>query len=457
MKSNETTPPRFSSCAAAYSVVVTNVAGAVTSAVATLTVWVPPTITVQPQSRTNIVGTTASFSVSAAGTMALSYQWRKNGTNLSGATLTTLTFANVQAGDAGNYTVVVTNVAAAVTSAVAVLTVWVPPTITAQPQSRTVFEGSSTTFTVAVSGTTPFDYQWFFGTQPLSGATNASLTLPNVQTNQAGSYGVAVRNVAGATNSETAQLQVYCYRQYSWTNTNEIRIRDLSTALPYPAVLSVAGLDGKVAKVTVTFFNLSHTWPADIDALLVGPHGQNTLLMANAGGDAVVGQTFTFDDDAPAPMPDWDYLVSGTYRPTAYGTNDVFVPPAPADPHGTVLATLNGTDPNGSWSLFVRDDVFKDSGRIANGWSLNLRVLHLARGLPSAPVRLLVSPASLLPDGRFQFVATGDPGHMLDVWASDDLVNWTLLGTVTNSSGNVAFSDPSTNLVKRFYRVLIGP
>ncbi len=53
-----------------YGVVVTNAAGMQTSAVAVLTVWVPPAIVTQPQSTTNVVGTAASFSVTASGTSA---------------------------------------------------------------------------------------------------------------------------------------------------------------------------------------------------------------------------------------------------------------------------------------------------------------------------------------------------------------------------------------------------
>ena len=82
-------PPRWTNIQPAqagnYSVLVANVAGSVTSTVATLTVTqpaVPPAITVQPQSRTNSVGTTATFTVMAAGTAPLSYQWRFNGSNL---------------------------------------------------------------------------------------------------------------------------------------------------------------------------------------------------------------------------------------------------------------------------------------------------------------------------------------------------------------------------------------
>ena len=191
-----------------YTVVVTNVVGSLTSQVATLTVLVPPTLASQPQSTTNVLGTTATFSVTASGTAPLAYQWRFYGTNLSGQTSAALSRANVQTNDAGPYTVVVTNVAGSLTSQVATLTVLVPPTIASQPQSATNVLGSTATFSVTASGTTPLAYQWrFYGTN-LSGQTSATLSLSNVQTNQAGPYTVVVTNVAGSLTSQVATLAV---------------------------------------------------------------------------------------------------------------------------------------------------------------------------------------------------------------------------------------------------------
>jgi uncharacterized protein YpmS len=191
-----------------YRVVVTNSAGSVTSGVAVLTVWIPPGITSQPQSRTNFVGTTAGFDVAANGTAALTYQWRFNGANIAGATGLNLTIGSVQASDAGNYSVVLTNAAGSVTSAVAILTVWIPPAIIAQPQSRTNVVGTSAGFTVSSSGTAPFSYQWQFNGANIAGAIGASLTIGNVQTSDAGNYSVVITNVAGSVTSGAALLTI---------------------------------------------------------------------------------------------------------------------------------------------------------------------------------------------------------------------------------------------------------
>src|ERR1019366_278359 len=194
--------------AGSYTVVLTNLAGSVTSAVATLTVIVPPTITTQPESQTVALGQNASFSVTANGTAPLSYQWSFNGAALAGATSSTLPLNNVQTNKAGSYTVVVTNMAGSITSAVAPLTVLVPAGITNQPQSQTVVQGQNASFTVGASGTPPFSYQWSFNGAALAGATNSTLPLNNVQTNKAGSYTVVLTNLAGSVTSAVATLTV---------------------------------------------------------------------------------------------------------------------------------------------------------------------------------------------------------------------------------------------------------
>src|SRR6185436_2796309 len=138
----------------------TNLAGNITSQDATLTVLAPPGISAQPHDQVAIAGTMVQFDVTASGTAPLHYQWRFNGGDLPGQNNPQLTLNNVQPGQAGNYTVVITNVAGSVTSAVAVLSVLVPPSITGDPADATVLDGDPVTFTVSATGTAPLAYQW---------------------------------------------------------------------------------------------------------------------------------------------------------------------------------------------------------------------------------------------------------------------------------------------------------
>ena len=95
--------------AGGYTVVASNIAGVVTSSVATLTVIVPPLITAQPATQTVLPGTNVTFQVAASGTAPLRYQWTFRGTNLAAGTTNSLLLSNVQMPQAGGYAVVVTN------------------------------------------------------------------------------------------------------------------------------------------------------------------------------------------------------------------------------------------------------------------------------------------------------------------------------------------------------------
>jgi hypothetical protein len=105
----------------------------------------------------------------------------------------------------------------------------------------------------------------------------------------------------------------------SFFSTNAIIINDDTTASPYPSTINVSGLGGVIIKATVTLTNLYHLSPSDIDALLVAPNQQNTLIMANAGGgNAVSHVTLTFDDAATNSLPHFTQISSGTNKPTAF-------------------------------------------------------------------------------------------------------------------------------------------
>ncbi|MDB6124623.1 MAG: Immunoglobulin I-set domain protein, partial [Pedosphaera sp.] len=191
-----------------YTVMVTNSLGSVTSAVAVLTIQLPPAITTQPTNKTVTAGGSVSFVVVASGSATLKYQWQFNGTNLASATTSTLTLNNVVTSQAGSYLVIVTNTVGAVTSSVAALTVNGPPGIISQPQNQTVLAGTNATFTVSVGGTAPFDYQWRLNGTNVAGATSSTLDITNAQAADVGNYTVVITNSLGSATSQVATLTV---------------------------------------------------------------------------------------------------------------------------------------------------------------------------------------------------------------------------------------------------------
>jgi len=155
----------------------------------------------------------ATFSVVATGTAPLSYQWRKNSTNISGATAASYTTPGTTTADNNaKFDVVVTNSVSSVTSAQATLTVNaapVAPTITTQPANQTVAAGQTATFSVVATGTAPLSYQWRKNSTNISGATPASYTTPGTTTaDNNATFDVVVANSVNSVTSSSATLTV---------------------------------------------------------------------------------------------------------------------------------------------------------------------------------------------------------------------------------------------------------
>ena len=182
----------------------------------TLDIISPPTITLQPTNQAVLDGENAAFSAQTSGGVPQYYQWQLDGTNLTdgdgivGSLTTNLTVTAASVADVGTYTLIVSNAAGITVSSNAMLSlVDSAPVITLQPTNVTTGENSTAQFSVAAIGTKPISYQWTFNTtNEIAGATNATLTLPDVQFTNAGNYAVTLTNIYGSTNSEVASLTV---------------------------------------------------------------------------------------------------------------------------------------------------------------------------------------------------------------------------------------------------------
>ena len=161
-----------------------------------------PSITTQPANLTVTAPAAANFSVVAAGTGPLSYQWRRNGSAISGATSASYSLNPTNVTDSGaTFDVVVSNSSGNVTSAAATLTVNaapVAPSITTQPANITVTAPAPASFSVAAGGTAPLSYQWRRNGTAIPGATNSIYTLnPTVVGDNGATFTVVVTNSAG--------------------------------------------------------------------------------------------------------------------------------------------------------------------------------------------------------------------------------------------------------------------
>jgi hypothetical protein len=159
-----------------------------------------------------------------------------------------------------------------------------------------------------------------------------------------------------------------------------IVISDVGTppipAIPYPSTIEVSGLPDALTGITVGFRELEHVSPRDVDVLLVAPSGATAILMSDACGLVdMVNVNLVFDDGAPGPLPQVTPpgCAAGGYQPTDYTPADDFPAPAPPAPWGSTLAGFLGASPDGTWSLYVVDDlsVGEPAGRI-EWWTLTL-------------------------------------------------------------------------------------
>ena len=212
----------------------------------------PPVIAAQPEPQTVTGGASVTFSVSAVGTLPLSYQWQYNGADLFAATNAILVISNAQAANSGSYRVWVANAAGSMCSQPVTLSVFNPPVITIQPLSTSVAVGASATLQVAAGGTQPLTYQWYFNDSLLTTANGTSLLLTGVGSANAGTYRVVVTNTVG-------------------------------TAISYPAILKVTGIDSDGDGIPDSWMIQNFGHP-------IGLAGDHSRAQDDADGDGLSNQ-----------------------------------------------------------------------------------------------------------------------------------------------------------------------
>ena len=187
---------------------ISNSYGSVSSKSVLLTVVAPPAITSQPTNVVALLGSNARFNVTATGTTPLNYQWYKNGLPIQGANLNYIILPAVTLTDAGTFQVVISNAYGQTNSNDAVLKVVTLVSIATQPASLTVAQGQDASFRVSVSGSEPYSFQWTKNGATLTGATNSTLQLVNVDYSAQGVYAVRIANPYSQVLSSNATLTV---------------------------------------------------------------------------------------------------------------------------------------------------------------------------------------------------------------------------------------------------------
>jgi len=182
--------------------------------------------------------------------------------------------------------------------------------------------------------------------------------------------------------SAATSLDVAALKIERFSNTTPIAIAgNRQTA---PSTIVVSGLQTSIADVNVSLNVLTDPTAGNLDVLLVGPGGQTAMIMSDATGPAE-NDSLVLDDQAANQLPiDLEPYTSGTFQPTNYDfvlAPDIFAAPAPTNPSkNPQLAVFNGTDPNGTWTLFIRNQG-PQAGSLGGGWGLTITA---ANGVPTA-------------------------------------------------------------------------
>jgi len=253
---------------------------------------------------------------------------------------------------------------------------------------------------------------------------SALALFPVTQANRHGKTATFANNVRGI-NNLAAQ---------TFVDTTAIRIPGVvgttsGVASPYPSTIAVSGVSGPIENISVKLVDVNHTFPDDIDVLLVSPAGQKLIIMSDSGGGIdLVNTTITIEDSASSALPDGTAIVTGTFRPTNHVSGDLFqsvaAPYQSPEPIGaaTITSVFGGEDPNGNWQLYIVDDGGGDQGNVNGGWEL---IFNQSSAVP--PPCTVTCPNPI--------VVNTDPDSCTAV------VNYSAM--VEGSCGSVTYSHPS--------------
>ncbi|MGE3466345.1 MAG: CSLREA domain-containing protein, partial [Pyrinomonadaceae bacterium] len=224
-------------------------------------------------------------------------------------------------------------------------------------------------------------------------------------------------------------------------------------AAPYPSASgAITGANGTITRVRVQLTGFTHSYPDDVDIVLVGPGGQRSMIMSDAGGAANVMTpiTLTFDSTSANTLPNAGPLATGTTKPANYdgAGADTFPgsgPGAIPDTEPADLSVFNGLDPNGTWNLFVVDDTGDDQGSIASGWLILIDVADT----------LTVNSLADTNDGTCNAAncTLREAINRVNAGFGGDTINFSVNGTITLTSGqlvvgkNVTINGPGASML----------
>ena len=387
--------------------------------------------------------TPLTFNVRSAGALPLSYQWRKGGADISGATNRTYVIASSVTGDSGSYDVVVSNGEGVITNGPIAVTVnaAVAPTITTNPPAITTrLQYGQINLVAGAAGSTPMFWQWKFNGTDIPGATNASLLLKDLALSQAGVYQAFVTNQFGGTNSTTCTLSLtrnLVRNGHFGTAQDAANFGSTSTnnwimAAPGNWNVPTVNLDSISGMGTCARINGNYNAIIQDTTETFQPNTVYNVTLQARGAQALTVQLL----DASDPYPtNWVSLAS---KYLWIGNNTVY------NPVTYDFSTLLDVNANVGKRIGIKLR-HEQSGGAAN---MSVSQVRLNAYVPAVLGNVQRPGAS-----QASFTINSWPGQPNEVWTSPDLLNWSYLTTVTNVSGTDTFIDNAATADQQFYQL----
>jgi hypothetical protein len=337
---------------------------------------------------------------------------------------------------------------------VASITVTVPVTITAAPQSQSVSAGGTAVFAVVASGTEPLAHQWYFNGAAVAGETNAVLTLAGVQPANAGDYQVVIQNAAGSVTSPAASLSVRLPPLIT-SQPRSINVvigggallwveASSGEPLSYQWQLNDASIDGATnASLTLTNFQVTMAGDYRVvvsnavasvvsDSAAVAVSVPVAILSQPQNQNAPLGTNLTFSVVAVGTAP-------LTYQWRFRGVN------LPAATNLTLTLQNVQVTHAGAYDVVV-----------SNAFSFATSEIAELALVGNIPVSLDFSPS--LTEAGFVIRLSGSAGMNVQLQASSDLLTWTTLTKLTLADEALEYLDAdAAKIPVRFYRAPAEP
>ena len=296
-------------------------------------------------------------------------------------------------------------------------------------------EGTLTSWSITITYAVPDAGIW----TPVTGLfTNAAATIPYV----AGTPATTVYANPSATTTYSVTVGSSSTERRTFSSGGSVTIPAVapgSTAAgagaPYASTIAVAGLPTNATVKSVVIRGLRHSNPDDIDMLLQSPTGTNVVLMSDVGGTAdATGNTYTFDDAATSNMADASANATGTYKPTNFVNPDTYPTLGLVDQANPALSLFTG-DPNGTWNLYINDDLSPEVGLITS-WEITFLIPD--------PTNCSSAPRTVTVTVQAAIVYTTQPANRTACQNGSVTFTAAATGTITTTQWQVSINGGTT-------------